>query len=252
MDEEPPVFLAYQPYKGPAAIPHVPGDFFGAFFLATNVGPAIDGSGISTAPGAILSYLIAVADRALMSYVPWKNFWQRAACQEMGVSVLYSNTHWLLLQVLLLSYSQHRSSEHRVDYLAPCCSPDYIASCVNEAAQRRDVHRGQQPRTWLVSTKSETELLAMQETYQHVKAQYMRQVQLYIERPVCRYSMASAVQSVARTCCLVLNPLTGCRVLNPLHHCPHLHQHTESAFNCSSSRNRHFCNNQHLTSPSHT
>lgn len=37
MDEEPPVFLAYQPYKGPAAIPHVPGEFFGAFFLATNV-----------------------------------------------------------------------------------------------------------------------------------------------------------------------------------------------------------------------
>lgn len=38
MDEEPPVFLAYQPYKGPAAIPHVGGEFFGAFFLATNVG----------------------------------------------------------------------------------------------------------------------------------------------------------------------------------------------------------------------
>lgn len=29
-------------------------------------------------------------------------------------------------------------------------SPDYIASCVNEAAQRRDALRGQQPRTWLV------------------------------------------------------------------------------------------------------
>jgi hypothetical protein len=37
MDEEPPVFLAYQPYKGPASIPHVPGEFFGAFFLAVNV-----------------------------------------------------------------------------------------------------------------------------------------------------------------------------------------------------------------------
>jgi hypothetical protein len=37
MDEEPPVFLAYQPYKGPASIPHAPADFFGAFFLATNV-----------------------------------------------------------------------------------------------------------------------------------------------------------------------------------------------------------------------
>lgn len=36
MDEEPPVFLAYQAYKGPANIPHVPGDFFGAFFLAAN------------------------------------------------------------------------------------------------------------------------------------------------------------------------------------------------------------------------
>lgn len=32
-----------------------------------------------------------------------------------------------------------------------CCSPDYIASCVNEAAQRRDALRGQKPRTWLVS-----------------------------------------------------------------------------------------------------
>lgn len=31
------MFLAYQPYKGPAAIPHVPGEFFGAFFLAINV-----------------------------------------------------------------------------------------------------------------------------------------------------------------------------------------------------------------------
>jgi hypothetical protein len=37
MDEEPPVFLAYQAYKGPASIPHVPGEFFGAFFLAINV-----------------------------------------------------------------------------------------------------------------------------------------------------------------------------------------------------------------------
>lgn len=36
MDEEPPVFLAYQVYKGPASIPHVPGEFFGAFFLAIN------------------------------------------------------------------------------------------------------------------------------------------------------------------------------------------------------------------------
>lgn len=38
MDEEPPVFLAYQPYKGPASIPHAPGEFFGAFFLGINVG----------------------------------------------------------------------------------------------------------------------------------------------------------------------------------------------------------------------
>ena len=37
MDEEPPIFLAYQPYKGPDSIPHVSGDFFGAFFLAANV-----------------------------------------------------------------------------------------------------------------------------------------------------------------------------------------------------------------------
>lgn len=37
MDEEPPIFLGYVPYKGPAAIPHVGGEFFGAFFLATNV-----------------------------------------------------------------------------------------------------------------------------------------------------------------------------------------------------------------------
>lgn len=31
------MFLAYQPYKGPASIPHVGGEFFGAFFLAMNV-----------------------------------------------------------------------------------------------------------------------------------------------------------------------------------------------------------------------
>lgn len=41
MDEEPPVFLAYQPYKGPASIPHAPGEFFGAFFLGINVGGAV-------------------------------------------------------------------------------------------------------------------------------------------------------------------------------------------------------------------
>jgi hypothetical protein len=40
MDEEPPVFLAYQPYKGPASIPHAPGEFFGAFFLGINVSAA--------------------------------------------------------------------------------------------------------------------------------------------------------------------------------------------------------------------
>ena len=37
MDDEPSMYLAYQPYKGPASIPHVPGEFFGAFFLAINV-----------------------------------------------------------------------------------------------------------------------------------------------------------------------------------------------------------------------
>jgi len=36
MDEEPPVFLAYQVYKGPNNIPHAPAEFFGAFFLAMN------------------------------------------------------------------------------------------------------------------------------------------------------------------------------------------------------------------------
>jgi hypothetical protein len=44
MDEEPPVFLAYQPYRGPASIPHVPGEFFGAFFLALNVSLAPGGA----------------------------------------------------------------------------------------------------------------------------------------------------------------------------------------------------------------
>lgn len=41
MDDEPPVLLAYQPYKGPAAIPHVGGEFFGAFFLGINVSAAV-------------------------------------------------------------------------------------------------------------------------------------------------------------------------------------------------------------------
>ena len=31
------MMLAYQAYKGPANIPHVSGDMFGAFFLATHV-----------------------------------------------------------------------------------------------------------------------------------------------------------------------------------------------------------------------
>jgi len=42
MDEEPNAFLAYQPYKGPASIPHVPAEFFGAFFLAVNVSAMIN------------------------------------------------------------------------------------------------------------------------------------------------------------------------------------------------------------------
>lgn len=38
MDEEPPMgMLTAQTYKGPASIPHADGDFFAAFFLATNV-----------------------------------------------------------------------------------------------------------------------------------------------------------------------------------------------------------------------
>jgi hypothetical protein len=35
-DEEPPMTLAMQVYKGPANIPHAAGEFFAAFFLATN------------------------------------------------------------------------------------------------------------------------------------------------------------------------------------------------------------------------
>ena len=38
MDEEPPMgMLTAQTYRGPASIPHADGDFFAAFFLATNV-----------------------------------------------------------------------------------------------------------------------------------------------------------------------------------------------------------------------
>ncbi len=37
MDEEPPFNLALNVYKGPASIPHVSAEVFGAFFLATNV-----------------------------------------------------------------------------------------------------------------------------------------------------------------------------------------------------------------------
>ncbi|GAX83864.1 hypothetical protein CEUSTIGMA_g11289.t1 [Chlamydomonas eustigma] len=37
MDEEPPMgMLTAQVYKGPASIPHASGDFFAAFFLASN------------------------------------------------------------------------------------------------------------------------------------------------------------------------------------------------------------------------
>jgi hypothetical protein len=44
MDEEPPIGLAFDKvYRGPATIPHVPADFFGAFFLAANVRIAAGG-----------------------------------------------------------------------------------------------------------------------------------------------------------------------------------------------------------------
>lgn len=36
MDDEPPVMLAYESYKGPRSIPHIGEEIFGAFFLATN------------------------------------------------------------------------------------------------------------------------------------------------------------------------------------------------------------------------
>ncbi|KAI8466144.1 MAG: hypothetical protein J3K34DRAFT_434638 [Monoraphidium minutum] len=87
MDEEPPVFLAYQPYKGPASIPHVPGEFFGAFFLAIN--------------SSLVCHMF-----------PGKVFG-----------------------------SEMRARRH---------DPDYIASCCNESANRRDALRGQVPRTWLM------------------------------------------------------------------------------------------------------
>jgi hypothetical protein len=54
MDEEPPVFLAYQPYKGPASIPHVPGEFFGAFFLGINVGGIAAAAAAATAADGCL------------------------------------------------------------------------------------------------------------------------------------------------------------------------------------------------------
>lgn len=37
MEEEPDVGFAVKVYKGPDSIPHVPAEFFGAWFLATGV-----------------------------------------------------------------------------------------------------------------------------------------------------------------------------------------------------------------------
>ncbi|KAF5829137.1 hypothetical protein DUNSADRAFT_16508 [Dunaliella salina] len=76
MDEEPPMTLAMQVYKGPANIPHAAGEFFAAFFLATN--------------SALLAHMF------------------------------------------------------------PGKVPDYVASCCNEAGQRRQALGGKKPELWLL------------------------------------------------------------------------------------------------------
>lgn len=62
MDEEPPIgMLTSQVYKGPATIPHASGDFFAAFFLATNVRlVAACGAAVETESGrkAAAAYLL--------------------------------------------------------------------------------------------------------------------------------------------------------------------------------------------------
>jgi hypothetical protein len=83
------VFLAYQPYKGPAAIPHVPGEFFGAFFLATNVRyiPIVFlGYRAQDRDADPIPVPVCSADCSPSSYVPWQHLRQRVESQEVGVS----------------------------------------------------------------------------------------------------------------------------------------------------------------------
>jgi hypothetical protein len=53
MDEEVPI-IAYTPYKGPASIPHVPAEFFGAFFLGINVSRVGRGGSSSSSTSGLL------------------------------------------------------------------------------------------------------------------------------------------------------------------------------------------------------
>ena len=85
MDEEPPIFLAYQPYKGPDSIPHVSGDFFGAFFLAANVRAGLMASLAHrlprrAAPGARPKRrpqpLPTTPDDSAVPHVPRQGVWQ--------------------------------------------------------------------------------------------------------------------------------------------------------------------------------
>lgn len=81
------MFLAYQPYKGPASIPHVGGEFFGAFFLAMNVRCFNLHLLAYRAPTRNADPPVYAADHPSSSYVSGQRLWQRAEGSEMGVSI---------------------------------------------------------------------------------------------------------------------------------------------------------------------
>ena len=113
-DEEPPMTLAMQVYKGPANIPHVAGEFFAAFFLGTN--------------SALLAHMFP--GRIFGSEIRPRRF-EWVTCTK---SAMMEGTHccsWLMCA-------------------SPHCSPDYIASCCNEAGMRRQALAGKKPELWLV------------------------------------------------------------------------------------------------------
>ena len=83
-----------------------------------------------------------IADCASGAYVSGKGFWERTSTKEVRVSTGCWAGGASLLGALpnALLIIRHM-----------CCSPDYIASCCNEAGMKREALAGKKPHLWLVS-----------------------------------------------------------------------------------------------------